>query len=39
MFYEFFKIYDPVARDEQQQAALPERVRQFIRSAVKELPA
>jgi hypothetical protein len=35
---QFFKIYDPVARDEQQQAALPESVRQFIAGVVKELP-
>ncbi len=36
---QFFKIYEPVARDEQQQAALPESVRQFIGGVVKELPS
>jgi len=35
---QFFKIYEPVARDEEQQAILPESVRQFIAGAVKELP-
>lgn len=35
---QFFKIYEPVAKDEEQQAMLPESVRKFIASAAAELP-